>query len=444
MKRLLRGFRTAYRISRWSDRRFTSAGRGVAAVTLASGILAIDTTRTVAYQVFALGLALLLCAWILSWRWRPGLVVTRRLPSIATVGVPVRYAIDVDRVRGGSRADFAVLDSLVDTYPDDAQFRAARHAPASNAFDRRVGYPRWLALLDRNRGARIPAVPVAPPDPRGRAEAVVELVPLRRGWLAFEATRVLRPDPLGLVNAIDTTIAPASLLALPPLHPVPPIAYSTGRRHRPAGALAVPQVGDSQEFLQLRDYRPGDPVRRIHWPSTARSGRLVVKETGEEYFARLGLVLDTFVGEGDANILDAAVSVAASLAAGLRLGDALLDVLFVEQRMVTVTAGRAGSGIDGVLRELALAEPAVGRDFAELADAVRAHATSCAACLHVFLQWDEPRAALVRSLHGIGLAQLVLVTGAVPAARTTEGVPLHRIDPGDIAASLATMPVQCV
>jgi len=245
------------------------------------------------------------------------------------------------------------------------------------------------------------------------------------------------------VNAIDTTAARASLLVLPVLHPVPPIAFSTGRRHRPAGAVAVPQVGDSQEFLQLRDYRPGDPVRRIHWPSTARSGRLVVKETGEEYFARLGLVLDTFIEDGDGAMLDAAVSVAASLAAGLRLGDALLDVLFVEQRMVTVTAGRAGGGIDGVLRELALAGPADGHDFAALADAVRAHAPSCAACLHVFLRWDAPRAALVKSLQGLGRAQVVLVVGAISAARTAEGVPLHRIDPDDIAGSLATMPVQC-
>ncbi len=443
MKRLLRGFRTAYRVSRWTERRFTTAGRTVAAVTLASGILAVDTTRTVAYQVFALGLALLTCAWLLSLRWRPGLAVVRRLPSTVTVGVPMRYAVGIDRLRAGATPDIAVQDALADAFPDDAQFHSARHAPATNAFDRRVGYPRWLALLDRNRGARIPPAIVAPPDPRGHAEALVDLVPLRRGWLRFEAVQLLRPDPLGLVNAIATTAAPASLLVLPSVHPVPPIAYSAGRRHRPAGALAVPQVGDSQEFLQLRDYRPGDPVRRIHWPSTARSGRLVVKETGEEYFARLGLVLDTFVGIGEGAILDAAVSVAASLAAGLRLGDALLDVLFLEQRMVTVTAGRPGGGIEGVLRELALAGPAEGADFAALADAVRAHAPSCAACLHVFVKWDEPRAALVQSLHGLGLAQLVLVVGAIPAARTPDGVPLHRVDPDDVAASLASMPVQC-
>ncbi len=443
MKRLLRGFRTAYRVSRWSERRFTTAGRTVAAVTLVSGILAVDTTRTVAYQLFALGLALLACAWLLSLRWRPGLAVVRRLPATVTVGVPMRYAVAIERLPPGVAADFAVQDALADAFPDDAQFHSARHAPATNAFDRRVGYPRWLALLDRNRGARIPPATVEPADPRGHAEAHVDLVPLRRGWLRFEAVQLLRPDPLGLVNAIATTTAPVSLLALPAVHPVPSIAYSTGRRHRPAGALAVPQVGDSQEFLQLRDYRPGDPVRRIHWPSTARSGRLVVKETGEEYFSRVGLVLDTFAGVGDGALLDAAVSVAASLAAGLRLGDALLDVLFVEQRIVTVTAGRPGGGIDGVLRELALAGPAVGVDFAALGDAVRAHAPSCAACLHVFLAWDDARAALVKALHGVGLAQLVLVVGAIPGVRTAEGVPLHRVDPDDVAASLAGMPVQC-
>jgi hypothetical protein len=83
----------------------------------------------------------------------------------------------------------------------------------------------------------------------------------------------------------------------------------------------------------------------------------------------------------------------------------------------SVTAGRPGGGIDGVLRELALAGPASGSDFSVLDEAVRAHAPSCAACLHVFLKWDAPRAALVQSLHGLGLAQLVLVVGAIPGVQ---------------------------
>ena len=44
----------------------------------------------------------------------------------------------------------------------------------------------------------------------------------------------------------------------------------------------------------MRDYRPGDPLRRIHWKSWAKTGRPVVKEYQDEFFVRHGLILDTF------------------------------------------------------------------------------------------------------------------------------------------------------
>ena len=42
----------------------------------------------------------------------------------------------------------------------------------------------------------------------------------------------------------------------------------------------------------VRDYVPGDPVRRVHWPTTARRGDLVVKEVEEPGAPRLVVVLD--------------------------------------------------------------------------------------------------------------------------------------------------------
>jgi uncharacterized protein (DUF58 family) len=42
----------------------------------------------------------------------------------------------------------------------------------------------------------------------------------------------------------------------------------------------------------VRDYVPGDPVRRVHWPSTARRGDLVVKEVEEPGAPRLVVALD--------------------------------------------------------------------------------------------------------------------------------------------------------
>lgn len=439
----MRGFATAYRLSRWTARRFTQAGRTVGGVALATGVLGVDTTRTTAFQVFALATALLVCAWLPSWRWRPQVRVTRVLPDVATAGVPLAYRIRLEPADVARRGDLVLLDELVETLPDREQFRRAPAVATTNVFDRRVGYPRWIALLARSRGGSIAPTPVPRPAGTSMIETAIRFVPLRRGWIRFEAVRLLRPDPLGLVHAIATQPAPASLLVLPPVHPVPAIRHDGGRRHRPAGAQLVPQVGESQEFLQLRDYRPGDPMRRIHWPSSARTGRLVVKETGEEYFARIALVVDTFVAPDHEARLETVVTAAASLAAGLRLGDGLLDLMFVEDRVVTATVGRDDAGRGILLRALAVLEPATATDFATLANGVLERAAACSACVHVVLDWDEPRAALVRGLHALGIAQIVLVAGDIPGAQTAEGVPLHRLDPDDLAGSLAAMPVQC-
>lgn len=442
-RRPMRGFAAAYRIARWTARRFTQAGRTVGGVALATGVLGVDTTRTTAFQVFALAAALLVCAWLLSLRWRPTVRITRVLPDVATAGVPVSYRIRLEPADVARRGDLLLLDELAEQLPDRDQFRRAPAVVTTNVFDRRVGYPRWIALLARNRGGSIAPTPVPRPDGAPTAGTTLRFVPLRRGWIRFEAVRLLRPDPLGLVHAISTQPAPASLLVLPPVHAVPAIRHDGGRRHRPAGAQWVPQVGESQEFLQLRDYRPGDPMRRIHWPSSARTGRLVVKETGEEYFARVALVVDTFVTPENAARLETVVTAAASLAAGLRLGDGLLDLMFVEDRVVTATVGRDDAGREILLRALAVLEPAAAAGFATLANGVLERAAACSACVHVFAGWDEPRAALVRDLHALGVAQLVLVVGDVPGAQTAEGVPLHRLDPDDLAGSLAAMPVQC-
>jgi uncharacterized protein (DUF58 family) len=437
----LRAFRQLYRLSRWLDRRFTAAGRGALYLLIAATVFGIDTSRTMGFQVFALVAALLAAGWIAAGRWRPDIAVVRRLPELATVGEPLRYRVRLELCAGRPTPPLAMLDELVERFPTREEFARAGSAlhPASNFFDRRVGYPRWVALVHRLRGARISRVPVPPLRPGTREEVTVEFVPERRGVLHFRRTRLLRPDPLGLVFASLARDTPQSLIVLPRIHPVPPLRLPGYRRRQPAGLHAARQLGDSQEFFQLRDYRSGDPMRRVHWPSSARAGQLVVKETAEEYVARFGLVLDTFPADGEEAAFEAGVSVAASLAARLALGDALLDLMFVENRALLVTAGRGVASTTSLLRELAEVTPCRRQGFETLSALVRAHAGRMSACVHVFLRLDAPRRELLRALEAHGVAQLALVCGDADGATRCHGVPVHRIDPADVGGSLARL-----
>ena len=83
--------------------------------------------------------------------------------------------------------------------------------------------------------------------------------------------------------------------------------------------------------MSLRDYRPGDPLRRVHWRSYAKTGEPVVKEFQDEYFTRHALILDTFAVPGGDEAFEEAVSVAASFACTLLTQESLLDLLFLEK-----------------------------------------------------------------------------------------------------------------
>lgn len=68
----------------------------------------------------------------------------------------------------------------------------------------------------------------------------------------------------------------------------------------------------------VRDYQPGDPLNRIHWPSTARTGRFMVKEFELDPFSDVWIALDldrhVHHGHGPESTEEYAVTVAASLA----------------------------------------------------------------------------------------------------------------------------------
>lgn len=439
----LRLFVRAYRLSRWADRRFTPAGKTVLLLALVSGVFGLDTGRTAAYQVFALCAALVVVAAMSILAWRPGVRIRRVLPQTATAGVPMRYEllIEADRPLSGG---YVLLDELTDRFPTARQFRLERQErdPASNAVDRRIGYPRWLALVTWLRGGVVAPVGVALPAPSTAVRLEACLVPVRRGSVRFARTRLLRSDVLGLLRGAVVHATVQSLWVLPRTYPVPDVRFPGTRRHQRGGELAVPEVGDSQEFLQLRDYRPGDPLRRIHWGRSARTGRLVVKEMGEEFFARYGLVLDTFGGETDRSRFEAAVTVAASLAKSLRTTDALLDLLFVEERAVIAPAGRGPGSRMVLLRALAGVQPARTRDVSMLANAVLAHASRLSACVHVLLEADALRAKLIRQLSRRGVAQMVLTLHAPGPDFHVGSVPVHVVDAADPGRSLASMPTE--
>jgi uncharacterized protein (DUF58 family) len=351
------------------------------------------------------------------------------------------YAVWVRNRDGKAARGLTLIEEVEDPRPTFKEYHEASGLPGQNWLERATGYGRWLKLVALKRiGAE--ETTALPEIAHGRrCEIPLQLVPMRRGILRLSALTVSRPDALGLFNALARHEAPQAVLVLPKRYPAPRLDLSGNRRYQPGGVAMSSRTGDSQEFMALRDYRPGDPLRRIHWKSWAKTGKPVVKDYEDEYFVRHALVLDTFAAPGAEEAFEDAVSVAASFACSLLTQESLLDLLFVGDKSYCFTAGRGLGGPESLLEVLACAQVCADKPFSELGRSVAQRREVLSACLCVLVGFNEERRELVRRLRSLGVTVAVAVIAEASALSDEiclkEG--LHRLEPGKIAEGLAGM-----
>ena len=139
----------------------------------------------------------------------------------------------------------------------------------------------------------------------------------RRGTYRLGPADVRVTDPFGLFTAERRLVHENSIVIYPPITIMRDVAV-------PAGSL----VGASRSSLRthqvttdasgLREFRPGDPLKRIHWLSSARHRTLLAKEFDLEPTASLWIALDLHAdvqtGYGDESTEEYGVKVVSSLA----------------------------------------------------------------------------------------------------------------------------------
>src|SRR5262245_25891736 len=148
------------------------------------------------------------------------------------------------------------------------------------------GHYRWRWLLRKN--AAFEAAPASIASLAGGALSVVSqtLLLCRRGVLELPEIVATWPDPFGLFRVRCRVQSSQSVLILPKRFPIRPPNLLGTVKYQPGGVALAGSVGQSEEFVSLREYRPGDPMRHIHWRSWARQEKPIVKEFLDEFFVR--------------------------------------------------------------------------------------------------------------------------------------------------------------
>lgn len=372
-----------------------------------------------------------------------GLEAKRELPRYATAGEQVRCTIELRNRSTKTARSVWLSETPPDPRPPLGLFLHSREPGEEqrNAFDRKFAYYRWRWLMDRLRlyegGTSLHPVQLAP---GASTEVIVEFRPGRRGVIRMDDLRMLLPDPFGLFQrCVKLPAPPATLTVLPQRFRIPPVELPGSGRFQIGGEAATNAVGNAGEFVGLRDYRAGDPLRQIHWKSWARTGRPIVKELEDTFYPRYGLVLDTFPESGHEMLFEDAVSIAASFASTIDTKESLLDLMFIKDRAHTVTVGRGVARSELLLDVLATVEPETIPQFDVLTRLVLRHREDLTSCLVVLSGWSESRADFVRDLTKRGIPCVVIVAGHGPAPKDFRG---YWIESGQLARDLGSLPTR--
>ncbi len=379
-----------------ATRRFTRAGLLVFVGLAFTGAMSANPDQSVAYQAFSLLLCLLGASLVGMFFFRGRFEAHRELPRFGTVGQPMPYRIVMRNLTNQPQSNLELIEQLADPRPSFGEYQDSLLAGRGRRSFRVASPP--TSRIARSSDLAMPAL-----APLQSAEVRTQITPLRRGVLRFEGLIVARPDPLGLSRAFRRLALPQSVLVLPRRYRLPPFALPGTMKYQQGGIALAAAVGESEECIALREYRRGDPLRRIHWRSWARTGRPIVKEYQDEFFVRHALVLDTFAVPGGGTVFEEAVSLAASLACTIQTQESLLDLMFVGPQAFCFTTGRGLAHTEQMLEILASVRACREKPFTTLTNLVVEHAAAMSGCLCILVSWDDARRELVRVLQSLGV-----------------------------------------
>lgn len=260
----------------------------------------------------------------------------------------------------------------------------------------------------------------------GRGRTSIQARFSHRGEHHLDTFHLGQVLPLGVAMGPAVETDGVRFLVVPQMAPIGRLGLPMSARYQPGGVTTASTSGESTEFVGVRPYRSGDRVRDLHARSWARTGYPVVREYRQEYFTRVGVVLDTDREVGDEAHLEAAIELCAGVlgalsgvsrvAAELPSEGALIDLLVVGQTVHRLTLGRQLGTLDQGLDLLAVLEAGPALDPDALGAALSPHLQQLSCVIVILLAWDDRRAQVVQRIRSAGTACKVLLVGEEEAA----------------------------
>lgn len=269
-------FQTGFRrLFRNRTIRVTTEGIRFLLLTLAVGIAAVNTGNNLFYLLLAMMLSLVVLSGLLSEQCVRRLDFHRHLPDYLFVNQPATATLRITNHKSRIPSLSLRLFDVVAGKDLDRGMHLTHLAPGASTL---CSYP----LLVRERGS-----------------------------YRLDGIRVVTPFPFGLFQKTSFYPLEAIVIVCPEIIPLSPLHFqelnALGQEH------ALSRRGPGSSLYNLREFRPGDDSRAIHWMTTARTAKLMLKETEAEDRRSITLAISTLAPDEQDTTFERALSIGASL-----------------------------------------------------------------------------------------------------------------------------------
>jgi uncharacterized protein (DUF58 family) len=277
-----------------------------------------------------------------------GFWLPTRLSYVIAIGVPIAYywakknASDLE----------VTVERPLDRLQEGQEF-SERITVKNNSWLSKL----WLEVVDPSDMPGHAANQVITLGPRESRTWKATTTCRLRGLFSIGPVRITTGDPFGFFRHSNTYGRPQSILVYPratelPNFYVPPANLPGEGRFRKRTHYVTPNASG------IREYEPGDSFNRIHWPTTARTGELMVKLFELDPASDIWIILDldksVHVGSGEDGTEEFSVQVAASIARYFLVANRSVGFISFGKRLFIEEAERGAQHYTRILEALAL------------------------------------------------------------------------------------------
>ncbi len=280
--------------------------------------------------------------------------------------------------------------------------------------------PVWAEFRDHSDLPGYTLTSVRAADPRELKRWRVKGICTRRGVYALGPWEIRLSDPFGVFGVRHTYTRQSELIVYPPLAELPAHLQPRNATQGDHRLLRQPLRAETINAFTTRPYAPGDPLRHLHWPTTARHDALYARVFEPEATSTFWLIPDFDAnaqsGAGDDSTEETLVLLVTALAAQLLRSHLTVGLLAYTEALTVVRPQPGVAHLWPILRALAPLHPyprPIGEALAEIAPLISSRARLIVISPALEADWPKALRQFARRESG---AELILLDPASPPA----------------------------